>query len=161
MPSDADLPDDVRIHVEANRPVDQRPVGAGRREIEEDPLGIRDAFLVERNFAIDFDRDAHGIGEDRAADIPDGCDPGRPRLSAGRRARLGRPAAGFLETGKLAGNLPDEPARRIGSLEPLQQLDTPVPVPGLAESLEGVEQEAARLPQCVVAVGAGWITPHD
>ncbi len=68
MTSDANLPHDVGVAIEAQRLVDQRRIGAGRRQIDEDAARILEPLVVERHFRIELDDDPHDVGEHRAAD---------------------------------------------------------------------------------------------
>ena len=71
MSADANLPHDVGVAFEAERPVDQRRRGARARKIHEHARGILDALFAERHLGVELDRDAYGVGQDGAADLLD------------------------------------------------------------------------------------------
>ena len=61
MAADADLADDVGVAFEAERLIDSSGPGAGARQIDEHARRIGDALVVERHFAVELDRDPHGV----------------------------------------------------------------------------------------------------
>ncbi len=167
--------------------IEQRRRGARRRQIDEHARRVRDPLVVERDFGVELDGDAHGVGQHGAADAADGRDPGarwirrRRSARATRRARasiarrISDDAAGLRRGAAAAGHgrirsareiSPEtclrELARRIAaSASAAKQADARRLVLRLAEARERVERQTARLPERVVAVAARGIPPHD
>ena len=61
MTAEPDVPDDVGVVAE--RRIDERRHRPGAFEIEKQPRGTLEAFLIERHFAIELDRHTDDFGE--------------------------------------------------------------------------------------------------
>jgi hypothetical protein len=91
---EADLPDDVRVVLESDGAIDERRRRARPRKVDEDPCRIGDALVVERHFAIELDRDPHGVRQHGATNALDGRQaPGERRGFLALACRGGRSSA--------------------------------------------------------------------
>ena len=66
--AEADLANDVGVALEPKRLVAKRRRGARRSEVEEHPVGTRNALFVKHHFRVELDDDADGVGKDGAVD---------------------------------------------------------------------------------------------
>ena len=166
--------------VEADRSIDEVDAGARAGQVDEDARRDRDALVVKRDLAVEFDDDAHGIGQHRSPDVFDRGEralvgSSRRRASAARGTPVRRrprrrsicvgfgSAAGADLSSARAAPGPARASLLVGYIcgQQAEQANAGRPVPWLDETRERVEREAAGLPQRVVAVAARRIVAHD